>query len=243
MNIFYCNNIQDNIAILDENESRHCTRVLRMESGDSLQLVDGNGLLAECKILSTNPKQVQAEIVSRREDYGRLKYHLHLAIAPPKSHDRFEWFLEKAAEIGVSEITPLVCEHSERTSVRTARAEKILLSAMKQSHRAWLPVLNAVCSFKDFIGSHSCPDKFIAHCDEGNKITLKHGELSSTEICILIGPEGDFSAQELELAKEHEYRELSLNDFILRTETAGIAACTQISQIFSTNEAGKTRGG
>ncbi len=237
MNIFYCNIIRDNIAILDENESRHCTRVLRMDRGDFLQIVDGKGLLAECEILRADPKQVQAEIKSRQEDYGRMKYHLHVAIAPPKSHDRFEWFLEKATEIGVSEITPLICERSERDSVRTSRVEKILLSAMKQSHRAWLPGLNAIRGFKDFLGSHSHPDRFIAHCNEGNMITLDQEHISSNEICILIGPEGDFTLQEVGLAKEHAYKELSLSDFVLRTETAGIVACARISHIFSANEA------
>ena len=204
-----------------------------MDRGDSLQIVDGKGLMAECEILKADPGQVQAEIKSRQEDYGRMRYQLHVALAPPKSHDRFEWFLEKATEIGVSELTPLICERSERTSVRTSRVEKILLSAMKQSHRAFLPRMNAVCRFKDFMGSRSYPDKFIAHCNEGDKINLDHGHISSNEICILIGPEGDFTKEEVELAVQNAYQELSLGNSVLRTETSGIVACTQISQIFA----------
>jgi len=233
MNIFYCNNIKDNIAVLDQNESKHCIRVLRLDKGDPLQLVDGMGLLAECIITNADPRQVQAEIKRRQEEYGKLSYHLHLALAPPKSHDRFEWFLEKATEIGVSEITPLICERSERTAIRISRVEKILFSAMKQSHRAYLPRLNAVCGFRDFVGSHSYTDKFIAHCNEGNKTRLYSGLISSNEICILIGPEGDFTEQEVGMAVQHSYREASLGDSVLRTETAGVVACAQISQIFA----------
>jgi 16S rRNA (uracil1498-N3)-methyltransferase len=237
MNIFYCADIKDAIATLDENESRHCIRVLRLGRGDQLTVVNGEGLLAECRILDDDPREVRAEIIKSCEHYGRLGYRLHIALAPSKSHDRYEWFLEKATEIGISEITPLICERSERNAIRASRAEKILVSAMKQSHRAYLPGLNDVCRFDDFIASLKGTDRFIAHCNEGGKIRLDRGSISSGDICILIGPEGDFTEREVEMALEKGCRALNLGDAVLRTETAGIVACAQVSHIFGSDTA------
>jgi 16S rRNA (uracil1498-N3)-methyltransferase len=231
MNIFYCTDIRGNIVTLDTLESGHCIRVLRMVKGDSLTVVDGKGLLAEGEIIDDDPRRVRAGLKKRFEQYGRMGYHLHIALAPSKSHERYEWFLEKATEIGISEITPLICERSERTAIRTGRAEKILISAMKQSRRAYLPRLNAACRLEDLIGSLSGGDRFIAHCNKGGKIRLDRSKVSSGDISILIGPEGDFTAREVKMALENACKQLSLGDAVLRTETAGIVACAQVSYI------------
>ena len=233
MILFFCTDIKDNIATLDENESRHCNRVLRLGRGDTLTVVDGEGLLAECTIIDDGPREVRAEIIKRYEQYGKLGYRLHIALAPSKSHDRYEWFLEKATEIGISEITPVICERSERDDIRTGRAVRILVSAIKQSHRAYLPRLNAVCRFNDFIGSLRGTDRFIAHCGEDSKILLDRDSISSGDICILIGPEGDFTDREVKMALGNACKELSLGDAVLRTETAGVVACAQVSHIFN----------
>lgn len=226
-NIFYCPDISDTCTLSDE-ESRHAVRVLRLKKKDEIYLVDGNGGLFKGEILLAHPKKSQIEILEKLPTTNyQLPTDLHLAVAPTKSSDRFEWFLEKATEIGVTEITPLICEHSERKIVNVARSEKVLVAAMKQSLNLFLPKLNPSKKFSDFFSFSPIQytQKFIAHYDGKH---LKYLYEKGKAAIILIGPEGDFSENEINLAKENGYVEASLGKNRLRTETAAIMACHTI---------------
>jgi len=227
MNIFYTPDIIDNQYTLSETESKHCIRVLRKAKGDKLILVDGNGGWYETIIVDPNPKKCAVVVLKSILDFEKLSYSLHIAIAPTKNTDRLEWFLEKATEIGLSEISPLLCEHSERKQLKLDRLEKVLVSAMKQSLKAYLPKLNNLTNFETFVKNADADLKFIAHCSEGSKMHLFNELKASQSVIILIGPEGDFSEHEISMAKENGFREISLGNSRLRTETAGIVA-TQI---------------
>jgi 16S rRNA (uracil1498-N3)-methyltransferase len=177
-------------------------------------------------IADPNPKKCRVEITRITRDFEKRDYHLHVAIAPPKSADRFEWFLEKAVEIGIDEITPLLCEHSERRKLNAGRVEKIIVSAMKQSLKAYMPVLNNLTNFETFCEKTFKGEKFIAHCDGDQKMFFGNELNIGSEYVVLIGPEGDFSPGEINIAKTNGYREISLGNSRLRTETAGVVACT-----------------
>lgn len=227
MQLFFSNNIQDNFAWFDEVEARHCVQVLRKQVGDVIHFVDGEGGWYEGQIDEVGKKKLVAKIISSKQAFGKLPYHLHVAIAPTKNIDRFEWFLEKATEIGISEITPLLCEHSERKRIRPERLEKILHSAMKQSLKAFLPKLNQLADFQYFMDNfetEAISQRFIAHCQGGELPHLKNNCRPGGNVTILIGPEGDFSPPEIQLAKRLDWQEISLGNSRLRTETAGIAA-------------------
>ena len=231
MPVYYSNQIYGNRAILDEEESRHCIRVLRLKKGDPLRFVDGTGNLYESIIEIPDPKTCELQITGTTTNYLSRNYHLHMAIAPTKSTDRFEWFLEKATEIGVDEITPMICERSERKTIRMDRSRKILLSSMKQSGRACLPQLNSPVDFSSLIRVPQNGIKLIAHCQvEGNRHigTLNR---DNKEWLVLIGPEGDFSETEIKTARESGFQEVNLGDAVLRTETAGIVACQSIASL------------
>lgn len=232
MQLFYNPNILETSeeVTFDKEESRHIIKVLRMGEGDSFKITNGKGSFFDAEIISANPKACLVKILSE-ETQKPLPYHLHLVVAPTKLNDRYEWFLEKATEIGVSEITPIICSHSERKVIKAERYEKILQSAMKQSLKAYLPVLNKAISFKDFINSENQLGdlKFIAHCEKTNKKSLKSALVSDKNITILIGPEGDFSSEEIKLAKKTGYIPVSLGDNRLRTETAAVVACHSIA--------------
>jgi len=222
MQLFYCPEVFEGSSHLSSEESKHCIKVLRKQEGDIIHLIDGRGNFYEVKITLASQKKVLFEIVRKREETPR-SYSLHIAIAPTKNNDRFEWFLEKATEIGIDEITPVICEHSERKVLKNERMEKIILSATKQSLKATLPRLNQAVSFNDFVEKNLNSDCFIAHCEEQKKISLK--TIASVNSIILIGPEGDFSTKEIELALDHNFKPVSLGNSRLRTETAGIVAC------------------
>ena len=232
MQLFYNPNISDisKDVIFDKEESRHIVKVLRMKEGDCFKITNGKGSFFNAEITSENPKGCTVKILSE-EIQTPLPYHLHLAVAPTKLNDRYEWFLEKATEIGVSEITPIICDHSERKTIKSERYEKIIQSAMKQSLNAFLPVLNDAVSFKDFIDSHSEKDtsKFIAHCEETDKKSLKSVLVPHKKVIILIGPEGDFSKEEINLAKKVEFTPVTLGERRLRTETAAVVACHSVA--------------
>lgn len=217
-------------VIFDKEESRHISKVLRKQVGDLLQLTNGQGTFFEAALTSTNPKQCLATITNWEKQLP-LPYQLHLAVAPTKLNDRYEWFLEKATEIGVSEITPIICEHSERKVIKTERYEKIIQSAMKQSLKAYLPKLNAAISFKDFMRTEIPSEtiKCIAHCEETSKYSLKSQLQPGGSILILIGPEGDFSTSEITLAKSMGFLPVSLGRSRLRTETAAVVACHSVA--------------
>lgn len=225
MQLFYVPGITENEILLDETESKHAIRVLRLKTGDKVQVVDGKGGFYTAEIIDTYSKKSRLRIIETQKNYGERNFNLHIAIAPTKNNDRFEWFLEKATEIGINEITPLLCEHSERKTIKPDRLEKILVSAMKQSLKTWLPKLNPMISFHEFIKRDGTTLKFIAHCNEGTKPHLKNEVEKGRNTIILIGPEGDFSPEEVNLARMNGFREISLGNSRLRTETAGIVAC------------------
>ncbi|MCB0467816.1 MAG: 16S rRNA (uracil(1498)-N(3))-methyltransferase [Aequorivita sp.] len=232
MQLFYNPNISDNAkeVTLDKEESRHIVKVLRMKEGETFKMTNGKGSFFSAEIINANPKGCLVKILSE-EIQQPLPYQLHLAVAPTKLNDRYEWFLEKATEIGISEITPIICDHSERKTIKPERYEKILQSAMKQSLKAYLPILNKAVSYKDFIDSEKASEdlKFIAHCEETDKKSLKAVLLPNQKITIMIGPEGDFSSEEIGLAKQEGYIPVTLGESRLRTETAAIVACHSVA--------------
>lgn len=225
MQLFYVPTIAGTEVILDETESKHAVKVLRLLAGDEVQLIDGKGNFYEAEISEANPKKCRLAILKTTNEFGKRGFRVHIAIAPTKSIDRLEWFLEKCTEIGIDEITPLLCDHSERQNIKPERLEKILISAMKQSLKAYLPKLNELTPFKDLVLSSDIKNRYIAHCYDGGKIHLKDESLKNKDVLILIGPEGDFSPEEIEFAIQHDFKEISLGDARLRTETAGIVAC------------------
>lgn len=234
MQLFYNPNISENSKEVnfDKEESRHIIKVLRMKEGDSFKITNGKGSFFDAEIISANPKACLVKILSE-EIQKPIPYQLHLVVAPTKLNDRYEWFLEKATEIGVSEITPIICDHSERKVIKAERYEKIIQSAMKQSLKAYIPILNEAISFKDFLKSENQLDdlKFIAHCEETDKRSLKSVLLPNKRISILIGPEGDFSTKEIELAKKAGYIPVTLGESRLRTETAAVVASHSVAFI------------
>lgn len=234
MQLFYNPIISENSSdiIFDKDESRHITKVLRMREGDTLKITNGTGSFFDAEISLVTPKQCVAKIL-KEEKVDPLPYHLHLAVAPTKLNDRYEWFLEKATEIGISEITPIICDHSERKVIKPERYEKIIQSALKQSLKAHLPVLNEAVSLKNFIESNSSNDgiRCIAHCEEDDKNSLKSVLKPNAKVTILIGPEGDFSSEEIELSLKAGFIPVSLGDSRLRTETAAVVACHSVAFI------------
>jgi len=229
MHIFYTPEITDGRCTLSEEESKHCVRVLRLANGDNVTLIDGCGGYYEAKIEDANPKRCTIAVCQKIENYGQRNYHIHIALAPTKNIDRTEWFVEKAVEMGIDEITPLICQHSERTTVNIDRLDKIILSAMKQSIKAYRPKLHQPVTFKQFVNAKRSGRKLIAHCIESDKVSLKSMIDSEKEYTVLIGPEGDFSPEEVDAAVKNGYRCVHLGPYRLRTETAGIAACHTIN--------------
>jgi len=217
----------------DKVESRHIVRVLRKKEGAVLKITNGNGFLFDAKIIIANDKKCLAEIINSEEKPKPWDYYLHIAIAPTKNNDRIEWFLEKATEIGIDEITPIICQNSERRVVKLERFEKIIQSAMKQSLKFNLPKLNAPVKFNEFINQDFDGKVCIAHCEEQDKNLLKEIVKPSEKVTILIGPEGDFSTQEIEKALQKKILPISLGESRLRTETAALVAVNLVSFINS----------
>ncbi|RBP32895.1 16S rRNA (uracil1498-N3)-methyltransferase [Oceanihabitans sediminis] len=211
-------------------ESRHIVKVLRKSIGDTLQITNGKGWLFTAEITVADIKNCVANIIAK-EEQPRRKYKLHLAVAPTKMNDRYEWFLEKATEIGIDSITPIFCDHSERKVIKPERFEKILQSAMKQSLNCYMPELKEAITFKDFIQQDFTGSLFIAHCEETDKKSLKSQLEPNKEITILIGPEGDFSVKEIQQAIESKFIPVTLGETRLRTETAAIVACHSVAFI------------
>lgn len=232
MHIFYTPDITtDKHYTLSEDESKHALRVLRLKIGDTIQLIDGRGGLYIASIISDHVKKCTVEVTTVQQEFGKRNNYLHIAIAPTKSIDRIEWFAEKATEIGIDEISLLDCERSERGIVKTERINKVLVSAIKQSINAYLPKLNSVQKFEQFIKQNFEGEKYIAHCNatEVPLIHLKNKYSAGKNALILIGPEGDFSLQEVALAKQNGFIEISLGASRLRTETAALVACNVIN--------------
>lgn len=222
MNLFYQPGISEGINYLDAEESRHAVRVLRMSEDDQLTLTDGKGFFYTARITNANSKKCQFEILDKKETPKR-NFHIHVAIAPTKNADRIEWFIEKATEIGIDEISFILCKNSERKVINTDRVKKIVLSAMKQSQQALLPKLNEIVPFKKIVEA-KVDQKFIGFVDPTNPIHLKTLVQPEKKYLILIGPEGDFSKEELELAIKTGFEKVSLGTNRLRTETAALVA-------------------
>jgi 16S rRNA (uracil1498-N3)-methyltransferase len=230
MQLFYTPGLNSNEYTLDEQESKHCIKVLRMHNGDELNLIDGIGNLYTAAIINDNYKACKLRIIDIKKEFEKRDYWLHIAIAPTKNIERFEWFLEKATEIGIDEITPIISEKSERKQVNNERLERIIISAMKQSIKAYKPKLNEAISFKNFISvKDNSKSKFIAHCIDSEKQELKNIYKKTGNAIVLIGPEGDFSQNEVNTAVNNAYSPVSLGNSRLRTETAGVVACHTIN--------------
>ena len=228
MNLFYTPNINSEIYILDQDESRHCLKVLRLKIGDEIFLTDGKGNLFNCELIDDNPKKCTVRVVDIQKEYEKRKVRIHMAVAPTKNISRFEWFLEKATEIGVDEITPIASEHSERKIIKPERLKKVITAALKQSLKAYHPALNELQKFKDFIDIDFDGEKYIGFCEDNPEL-LKNVYPKGKDVLILIGPEGDFSNKEIEIAKQKGFIPISLGDSRLRTETAAVVACHSIN--------------
>ena len=228
MQLFYAPEIAKT-SFLSEEESLHCIKVLRLCNGDEIDVIDGSGSLYHCRIVMAHVKHTQVEILSATPNFGHHPYNLHLAVAPTKNIDRFEWFVEKATEIGFDTLTPLVCRYSERKIIKPERIEKIIVSASKQSLKAKIPTLRPLTFFADFVGQVSETNCFIAHCYDMPKEHLFHAAKMQNDVVVCVGPEGDFSEEEVKQALQHNFRTVTLGDSRLRTETAGIAACHIVS--------------
>jgi 16S rRNA (uracil1498-N3)-methyltransferase len=227
MHIFYSSSYKGNIFSLDESESFHLERVLRLNPGDAATVIDGSGSLYHCKVIDTNKKEAKLEVCEVIENYGKRDYYLHIAIAPTKNIDRFEWFIEKSVEMGIDRITPLICKRSERRITKTARSKRIIISAMKQSVKAKETIIDDPLPFDKFVYEISEPNRFISHCNKGSLPALFSDLIGPGDNgLVLIGPEGDFSPEELSTALDNGFKELSLGESRLRTETAGLVACS-----------------
>ncbi|WP_264538314.1 16S rRNA (uracil(1498)-N(3))-methyltransferase [Flavobacterium sp. N1736] len=229
MQLFYNPDIDETTETFsfDKEESRHIIKVLRKKDSDILHVTNGFGLLFETAITLASDNKCIVEVLSIKKT-PEPKFRLHLAVAPTKMNDRFEWFLEKATEIGVQEITPVFCDRSERKVVNKERFEKIILSAMKQSNETYLPKLNEAISFKEFIKQKNDGLQLIAHCEETDKKSLKDVLKPNENVTVLIGPEGDFSEKEIALALENNFQPVMLGNTRLRTETAAVVACHSV---------------
>ena len=230
MQLFYNPNIdeQTETFFFDKEESKHIIKVLRKKDSDILHVTNGHGLLFETEITLASDNKCTVKI-NGIEKKALSQYRLHLAVAPTKMNDRYEWFLEKATEIGIHEITPILCDRSERKVINKDRFDKIVLSAMKQSNECFLPQLNEAVTFKEFLKKQNEGLQFIAHCEETDKKTLKSVLVRNQNITILIGPEGDFSEKEIALAIENNYTPITLGTTRLRTETAAIVASHSVA--------------
>jgi 16S rRNA (uracil1498-N3)-methyltransferase len=227
MHLFYAPEITNSSLdyILTEEESKHCVRVLRLKQGSTVELLNGKGLSAIAEIDDDHPKKCKLRIVSS-EFFPPASQEIHLALAPTKNMDRLEWLVEKATEIGLSKLTFLKCDHNERGQLKLERLEKIAISAMKQSKRYYLPKIVELIPFKTFIEEH--PNGYIGHCYPATKVGLD--AISEAKV-FLIGPEGDFSENEVEIAMQNGYQAVSLSDFRLRTETAALISVMKLSLI------------
>ncbi|MDD5150567.1 MAG: 16S rRNA (uracil(1498)-N(3))-methyltransferase [Flavobacterium sp.] len=229
MQLFYnptINETTENFSF-DKEESKHIIKVLRKKDADILFVTNGLGLLFKTEITLASDNKCTVKILAV-EKAVPSKFHLHLAVAPTKMNDRYEWFLEKATEIGIHEITPIICDRSERKVINSERFDKILLTAMKQSNVLFLPKLNKAISFKEFLNKKSDGLQLIAHCEETDKKSLKSVLKPNENVTLLIGPEGDFSEKEIVLALENNYIPVSLGNTRLRTETAAVVACHSV---------------
>ena len=232
MHIFYTPDITHDTYTLNEEESKHCVRVLRLSVGTVVNLVDGRGGFYTAEIISDNPKKVSLSILKVETEFHKRNHYLHIAVAPTKNIDRMEWFLEKATELGIDEVTPIITDRSERRIVKEDRLNKVITSAVKQSIKAYHPKLNEAISYNAFLNLPFEGNKLIAHCiDENDKKYISELVAPHQKYLILIGPEGDFSPEEVNLALNKGFKPLTLGDNRLRTETAALSVCFEINYL------------
>ena len=230
MHIFYTPDIVPDAAYeLNEEESKHCVRVLRLQRGDEIVLVDGKGGFFNAVIEHINPRKVSVAIVHSRYDYGKRNHYLHIAIAPTKNIERIEWFLEKATEIGIDEVSFIICDRSERKDIKLERLNKIVTAAVKQSIKAYHPRLNEAVKYKTLLQQGLAGQKFIAHCIDAQKSYVKDLMNLNGTYTVLIGPEGDFTPAEVDAALQAGYQPVTLGESRLRTETAALEACFEFN--------------
>ena len=232
MELFYSTQVEGGLCTLTEEESRHCAKVLRHTAGDIINVIDGSGTLYECRIVECG-RQVVCSVESAVEGFGAHGYHLTMAVCPTKNIDRYEWFLEKATEIGVSEIYPLESAHSERRQIKDEREQKVITAAVKQSLKAYHPKLHPMTSVREVMALDFDGEKYIAHCDSsfGEKEYLGKLIKKGGKNLILIGPEGDFSKEEINFAAQNGFKAVTLGRERLRTETAAVVATAIVSTI------------
>ena len=238
MELFYSRDIEGGICRLDQDESGHCVKVLRHRSGDEISVIDGQGTLYRCRITVDSHKGVEAMVLDSTPQWGSHPYRLHMAVCPTKNNDRFEWFAEKACEIGFDELSPVIGEHSERRVLKTQRVEKILVSASKQSLKASVPAINEPISVKEFIKANAASEgdstlRLIAYCFDNENVPRRSikqvlDAFEGTDIIVMIGPEGDFSREEAELALASGFIPVHLGASRLRTETAAVTAVAAV---------------
>ena len=231
MQLFYTPDIDPSHPqyFLSEEESKHCIRVLRLEAGAEVQLIDGRGGLYTAQIKDAHPKRTILQITDVLTQFNKRNHYLHIAVAPTKNIERLEWFLEKATEIGIDEISLIICQRSERKEVKTDRLNKIITSAIKQSIKAYHPVLNEPQPFNKFIAKQFEGQKFIAHCESGEKESINTSLVKQDRYLVLIGPEGDFTPNEIEEALQNGFKAITLGESRLRTETAALEACFEVN--------------
>ena len=238
MDFFYSNIIKNNIIVLDSVESNHCLKVLRKSIGDIINVVDGKGTLFKCKIISNN-KNCKVEIKKIAKNYNKKNYYIHIGISPLKNHNRIEWFIEKSVEIGIDEISFIGCTRTIRKKINIDRLHRTAISAMKQTLKAKIPKINPILKLNQFIEKNSNDNKFICHLENNivNSIfNYRKTFQSKSSSCILIGPEGDFTLDEINLSKKNNFSFLSLGDSRLRTETAGVVACHLLNIMNNSHE-------
>lgn len=229
MQLFYTVNVSEGKALFSREESMHCLKVLRMRRGDSISFTDGAGNLYEGIISVDDPSGMSATVITESQEPGRRDYRLHIAISPLKNDDRLEWFIEKAVETGIDEITPLICSRTEKRRIRRERLEGLILSAMKQSVKCYLPRLNDPVTFKEFVDGSRKGKRIIACCDPSvERIPITSSFKRGDEVTILIGPEGDFTAEEVASAVGAGFKAVHIGTSRLRSETAGVAACCSV---------------
>lgn len=232
MTLFYIENATKELTHLPNEESKHAVKVLRVQTGDLVAITNGIGDIFTARIGIPNQKKCEVKIFEE-EHFDPKPFRIHLVVAPTKLNDRFEWMLEKMTEIGVDEITPVICNHSERKILKLDRMERIIVSAVKQSWKAYKPVINEPIKYTDFIKNNTFQQQFVAHCNGGcgSDEHLKNMALPNSEVAVLIGPEGDFSENEVALATENNWKKTGLGSSRLRTETAALAACFTLNLI------------
>ncbi len=230
MQLFYAPEFTSPCYTLSEDESKHCIKVLRLTLGSPIHITDGRGNLFHCEVSGTNPKRCEVTVKEAFNNYNALPYKLTIGVAPTKNSDRYEWFLEKATEIGIGEVVPLLTAHSERKVVKHEREQRVITAAMKQSLKAYHPLLHPLTPFSELVKRPFSGDKFIAHCEASdNKRPLPELLNAGSNVMVLIGPEGDFSPEEIALALDNGFKEISLGTQRLRTETAAVVATTMVA--------------